>query len=116
MVKVCQLLEEELFKPANALMCVLKPRIILIGSIPEGTRIHSASELDATVKFEGLESRHAFTVQDNAMELLFEGSEASHPLSMYLTGPNDSFDFPAFFAQFLREVSLSLNRVSLQTE
>ena len=41
----------------NEKMPELEPNFILVGSIAEGTRIHSASELDLTVQFKGLKKQ-----------------------------------------------------------
>ena len=112
MVATVQMVEEELRHSSDPLMTALQPRFAVIGSIPEGTRIHSANELDITMTFKGLNAEQAFSVNDSAMEVFVDPNERDrHPLKRFISSDTCLFDFPAFLQWFLSVLSVGLQNI-----
>ena len=74
----------------------LEPKFILVGSIIEGTRIHSAMELDITVQFNGLE-KYPLLLKDDPFTL--SSVEENHLL--YEWSNEGVFQYEKFLAFFL---------------
>ena len=94
----------------------LLPKLALIGSVPEGTRLMEASELDMTVRFEGLKGKELIINVDNAMEMFLPKDQVdSHPLIAFCDKIEQGwkFNFPRFFIYFLREVQRALKDDSI---
>ena len=77
LVAFAKLLEVALGK-ASEIMELLKPTFTLVGSIPEGTRIGIANELDITINFEGWRDNPPLLANIDGVHLFREGT---HPIA-----------------------------------
>ena len=78
----------------------LKPRFILVGSIAEGTKIHSFTEMDLTVMYQGLQD-DPFYLGEDAFTLKTDNK--NHPLRNYCS-KNGTLNFSLFFANMLERL------------
>lgn len=113
LIATCKGIEDFLRSAAaDETMGLLRPELVLIGSIYEGTRIGSADELDMTVKFQGLDG-FPFTVKDNDPTKLYcEREPENHPMAAYLDS-DGRFRYPDFLHLLLRSVSDAIEEIAL---
>ena len=111
LIVTCQRLEVELNSSMDGL-ARLKPEFILVGSVPEGTRIGKADELDILVNFDALTSSFPLFIGANAMELVAAEPSSDSPLRDFLD-EEGSFCVQDFFAQFLMSVAKALGKVKM---
>ncbi len=99
-------------KSGNSSLQDLEPKLILIGSAAEGTRLVEADEIDVSLKFHAL-SEHALKMQDDADALAVVISENAPVLSSY-TFDTRILDYSKFFGFLLRELCSTLKRIKNQ--
>lgn len=107
LIKACQLLEVEMQKGTNINMNKLEPRFSLVGSIPEGTRIGKAVEIDVVLQLMGLQQFPFRIHQDNAMKLYID--ESNHPLVSFST--NSQFDIVRLFIELHHHTKEALFKI-----
>ena len=100
MIKVVQFIERSLGQK----MPEFGVKFILVGSIPEGTRVYSAAELDITVQFAALNA-HPLLLEDNPFELKVCGED--HPLFKWTR--YDILQYQVFFSYFLAALKECVN-------
>ena len=86
----------------------LKPRFQIVGSAIEGTRIHSASEVDVPITFEFLEE-NPFQIGKNATEL--KVPENVPELDVFAT--DGVFDYGKFLELFLQSIETCLREIKI---
>ena len=102
------------FLKRDGLLSRLHPKFYLIGSVPEGTRLFKASEIDVTVQFESQQhEEHALQVdKSNACEVIVPRGNLLQAFSW--ARPSDGhrvFCYSEFMRFFLEEVKISLARI-----
>lgn len=88
----------------------LKPQFRIVGSIPEGSRIHKANELDVMCQFQTLIKEDFALVAKDAMTLIIEKQD--HPLKEFCT--DKTFRFEKFFQAYLDGLLQSLKAIESQ--
>ncbi len=95
---------------SNHAMNFLQPKLSLIGSIPEGTRIGEVIEMDVTMQFEGLKKFPFDIRNENAMKLFID--DPDHPLIDFVTVMgNGEFDFNRFFGELHQHIKEALLKI-----
>ena len=92
MIELAQSLEKQL---QNSEIGFLKPQLILIGSVIEGTRLFEACEIDIMVKFKYFGSKEALKIGKNATNLIIPGS--NHEFNEF-ADQDGKFNYPHFLA------------------
>ncbi len=83
MLLTCKELEKRLIKSDS--FVPLKPRFVLIGSIPEGTRLKPATELDLTCPLLTETEQHDFYVRhDDPFNLYANNNNDDHPAKEFI--------------------------------
>ena len=90
-------------------MELLEPQFNLIGSVPEGTRVGLANELDVMVSFKGW-PKEAFTIHEGDPFHLRRGRSAPKWLDPYFD-PEGRFNWIKFKAHFLDALNSSIKTV-----
>ncbi len=83
----------------------LKPEFVLIGSIPEGSRVHSANELDIILHFDVKP-----LIAKDAMNLYVEDDD--NPMKAFCDAKN-RLDIAKFFLTFLAEVASLIPQIEM---
>lgn len=101
MLRVCRLIEEGLNQDSTSIG-PLKPCFILIGSVPEGSRVDQAIEADLNVTFQALEDK-TLLMDESACAWTVPNVAAMEPFTTDKGGK--VFDYPKFFSTFVQEVA-----------
>lgn len=91
MIQLLQQLQEQLNIGS---ISVLKPRLILVGSVPEGTKIGKVTECDVMMKLEGLQDNPFQLLDGDAMTLRFPCMDDAHDITTNDPDNNSSSKSP----------------------
>ncbi len=107
MLKVCVLLVQNL-RDKRIAWSRLEPRIHLIGSIAEGTRLCKSNEVDVTLQFKALKDQPFQLADLNACELVMPEGHLLKEFSFISTADQWIFNYGKFLHSFLEDLKETL--------